>query len=345
MNFSDYFTKGLRNTLKFKNGINWSFKGTELQVPTTTLIDQWFVGEFSTASYEIVAEYGHDDVERLTLNVTAKVGQVSIVDNGRSNLGKDLVYFTATIDNSRVTVYANPYYQADGVTPLVNVKITFQAKYTERLIPAAIPSITGQSSNSGGQAGIAQNYNGTPFGNGFLSLDDNGYIAVSNFTSVTVPTQQPLVAGFIFEGLAIQNTDTTFAITTDAVTNTINISLDHLKGLVTTGTITANLVGTSTINNVTIGATTPRSGKFTSPVVIGSASFVPFNTDVTITPTGTGSVNINPAVAGTINNANIGSATARSATFTSLDITASTFGSNDLVNRSYIISTIIRGAI
>lgn len=345
MNFSDYFIKGLRNTLKLKNGVNFSFKGTELQIPQTTQIDQWFLGEFSSATYDIVAEYGVDNVERLTLTVTARVGQVTISDSGRTNLGRDLVYFTATADSNKVTVYANPYYQVDGVTPLVNVKITYRANYTEKIFPLKASTVTGPDVNLGGQTGIGITFNGTNLGDGFLQIDENGFIAVSNWTTVTVPTQQPLTAQFWSEGLQLKNTDGALTITTNLATNTVNFNLAFLKGLIVNQSITAPNLTSASLNNVTIGATTPQGGSFTTPVATGTVNLIPYNSSVTISPTGTGTVTINPAVAGNINNVNIGATNAKTARFTSLNVTVNAQSSLDVVNLATCWPYILRGAI
>jgi hypothetical protein len=111
MNFTDYFIKGLRNTLKLKAGLNLSFKGQEIAVPAATVIDTWAVGEFSSATYEIVAEYGQNDVERINATVTGRVNQASITVFGRTNVGKDLIQLSAVVDSSTVSVIATPFYK------------------------------------------------------------------------------------------------------------------------------------------------------------------------------------------------------------------------------------------
>lgn len=345
MNFSDYFIKGLRNTLKFKNGLNMSFKGTELQIPTATVIDTWFVGEFSTATYDVIAEYGRDDVEHITLDVTTRVGQVSIVDHSRTNLGRDLIKFSATIDDSKVNVIAIPYYQNDGITPLVNVKLTFKATYSERIIPSSIPTVVGQTSNEGGQRGIGKNYTGSNLADGFLSFDDEGLISISNFTKVSSPSQSTLTAAFILDSLNIKNTDTTIGLVTTELTNTLALTLISLKGLTVTSSFTSNTVLTSALNNIVIGATTPVDGTFTTPVVTGTTTLNPFNSNVTAAPTGTGTVTIRPATTGTIDNMAIGNAIQRTAIFSALDITVSGTSTQELINRQSVIPQILLGVI
>ena len=322
-----------------------SFKGTELQIPAATVIDTWFVGEFSTATYDIIAEYGKDDVERVTLEVVGRYDQVHLIEHGRSNLGKDLVQFTAVSDVSKITVIATPYYQADGVTPLVNVKLTFKATYSERILTASIPTIIGQSNNAGGQQGIGQNYTGSNLANGFLQFDDNGLIAISNFTNITSPMQSTLTAAFILENLNISTPEANIGITTVPGTNTVNFNLNSLKGLTVTNSISITLPVASTINNVTVGSNTASAGTFTTITNNGTVSLVPYNTNVTLSPTLSGTVTINPATAGTIDNMNIGTATAKTARFSVLDITSTTISSNQLVTRGSIIPQIISGVI
>lgn len=345
MNFSDYFIKGLRNTLKFKNGLNLSFKGTEVQIPKATVIDTWFVGEFSTATYDVIAEYGRDDVEHVTLDVTTRVGQVTIVDHGRTNLGRDLVKFSAVIDDSKVDVIATPYYQNDGITPLVNVKLTFKATYSERIIPSSIPTVVGQTSNEGGQPGIGKNYVGSNLADGFLSFDSEGLISISNFTKVTSPSQSTLTAAFILDALNIQNTDSTISLVTDDISNTLALTLVSLKGLSVTSSFTSNTVLTSALNNIIIGGTTPVEGTFTTPVVTGAVNLTPYNLNVTAAPTGTGTVAIRPAVAGTIDNMQIGNLIEKTAVFSALDVTVSGTSTQQLINRQGIIPRILLGAI
>lgn len=58
-----------------------------------------------------------------------------------------------------------------------------------------------------------------------------------------------------------------------------------------------------------------NTGAFTAT---GAASLSPANANITISPTGTGTVTINPATAGTLNNIAIGGTTPRAGTFTAL---------------------------
>jgi hypothetical protein len=316
MNFSDFFIKGLRNTLKLRNGANFSFKGQEIRVPKPTIVDQWMAGEFATAAYEIVIERGVDHVEHVNLLVTARVNQVSVVSYGRLNLGKDLVKFTATSDDSKVTLVATPYYEADGVTVLSDIKLTFKATYSERLNPLGIPTVVDDSTNIGGEIGVIRNWNNSNLPNGFLEINNTGSIIVSALNSIAVSGQSTLASDFVFSKIKIVNTDNSIAITTNNSTNTLTFNLTNIANLNITGQFNIDPVASSTINNVAIGVINPKAGTFAQLNATGFVNIVDGNQQVTISPTGT--VTINPETTGNINNVTIGGSIARSGTFSQL---------------------------
>ena len=65
----------------------------------------------------------------------------------------------------------------------------------------------------------------------------------------------------------------------------------------------------------------------TTATFSGAVTMSPANANVTISPTGTGTVTINPATAGSLNNIAIGGTTAAAATFTNLTVTGTLSGS------------------
>lgn len=322
MNFADYFVKGLRNTLRLKSGLNWSVKGSEIPVPAATVIDTWFVGEMSNAVYEIVAEYGKHDVEHLKATISARPDQAAITVSGRSNNGKDLVSITASVDASKVTVIASPFFEEDGVTPLSNVKLLFKVTYFERLTPIVIPTQEGESSSLGGELGINQNWKNTNVPDGFITLSDNGAILISNLNRVQVPGQTELVSDFILSKLNFANTDNAITITTTP--NSLTFSLDSISHLNVTNSFTANTNTISAFNNVVFGELTPLAGTFTQLTVNESMFATSNNQQITLAPTGTGTVTINPTTTGSINNTSIGQSSARPINLTSLTVNSTT---------------------
>jgi len=133
------------------------------------------------------------------------------------------------------------------------------------------------------------------------------------------------VAGQDSIGLDATNNTLTVAgtsgilVTTNTTTNTLTFSTGgNLPNLLVTNSLTVNPSTTGSINNVVIGATNPKAGTFNSLTATGTISFSPANANVTISPSGTGSVTINPATTGSINNTNIGSSSPATGAFTSL---------------------------
>jgi hypothetical protein len=107
--------------------------------------------------------------------------------------------------------------------------------------------------------------------------------------------------------------------------------------LTASNTPTVNIIstGVGTIDNMNIGATTRGTGAFTTLDANSTVVLSPANANVTISPSGTGTVTISPAggltiapatslsisptVVGTINNVNIGATTRGTGAFTTLD--------------------------
>jgi len=89
----------------------------------------------------------------------------------------------------------------------------------------------------------------------------------------------------------------------------------------TAGNIDNTNIGISTTaagNFSTIGATTRGSGLFTTLGANNTVTFSPANANVTLSPSGTGSVTISPATVGAIDNMAIGGSTRRAGAFTTL---------------------------
>lgn len=129
LNFSSFFRQGLRGTLRVLNGINFSYKGPWVQVYPDTQIDQWYAGEFMSAEYTISVDYDTFNKEIIKCLVVAAPGTAQVTVYGRSNLGNNLVDLSATVDNSKVTLIANPATSLDGSTVYLGSKLIFSANY------------------------------------------------------------------------------------------------------------------------------------------------------------------------------------------------------------------------
>lgn len=85
------------------------------------------------------------------------------------------------------------------------------------------------------------------------------------------------------------------------------------------GSVTIAPATAGNIDRMHIGNNTRATGYFTVLEANGGVQLNPFNNNVLIQPTGTGSVTISPVAAGNINNMNVGASTRGTGAFTTLD--------------------------
>lgn len=346
MNFTDFFTRGLANTLKFKNQANFSYKGNAIAVSTNTVIDSWYLQDFTSANYEITIEYGTDDVEHVNAIITARAGQSSITVYGRTNLGRDIVKFTTTVDNSIVKLIANPFYQTDGVTPLANIRVIYKVTYSERVTRLQVNQTTGETTSLGGEQGLQLNWNGSNLPNGFLTITETGAIEIAGLSNIAVAGYTILASAFILDSVSVANSDSAIAITTNPTTRTLTLTATNYPSMTVTGTFVSTISGnTNTMDNTVIGGATPYPAYFTALTAVGQVNLTPPNANVTISPTGTGRIVVAPVVAGTMDRVVIGSSLPTTATFSSLTITSPTASSNSLTTVASAKTQLLLGAI
>lgn len=108
MNFASYFLQGLKNTLRFNNGKNLSYKGPWVQVLPNTVVDEFYVGDFMAAEYTICVDAGNVDKEVIKCLICAGPEQASITVYARTTINADLITLTADVNSSRVRLIADP---------------------------------------------------------------------------------------------------------------------------------------------------------------------------------------------------------------------------------------------
>jgi len=310
-----------------------------------TVLDTWYMGDFTTAEYDISVEYGPDDIEKLTVIVTAKVNQASLTVYGRTNTGRDLVQFSTTVNTSSVSLLVSPLYSTDNITPLTGVYLTWKATYSERLTQLAPPKITGESNNTGGENGVLANWNNSNLTNGFMQVSDSGGVTLSNIGNIAVPVNTTLSAKFILDSVNFANTDKTISIVSAPVNNTITFNLANLPGLSVTGSITST-ISSGASDNVVIGQYTAVAGSFNTLVTTVQANLNSNNSAVRISPSGAGILKIAPAsVVGGMDNMKVGSITPGTGRFNKLTLSAAPNLNTQLVSLGSIQGRLLMGAI
>lgn len=108
MNLASFFLQGLKNTLRFNNGRNLSYKGPWVQVLANTVVDEFFVGDFMAAEYTICVDAGNVDKEIIKCLVCAGPEATALTIYARTSINSELVTLTALVNASKVTLIANP---------------------------------------------------------------------------------------------------------------------------------------------------------------------------------------------------------------------------------------------
>lgn len=128
INFANFFLRGLKNTLRVKDGVNFAYKGPWTLAYPNTVLDEWHVGDFMAAEYNIVADLGNDDKEIIKCLVIAGPEVANVVTYGRTNLGRNLIEVSAEVDASKVRVIVDPALFDDS-TAGFGSKVIFSATY------------------------------------------------------------------------------------------------------------------------------------------------------------------------------------------------------------------------
>jgi hypothetical protein len=147
-------------------------------------------------------------------------------------------------------------------------------------------------------------------------------------STTTIPLAN-LDANFAYYDAAYSIAATTMTVNyTLSATGAVALNPANLNVVISptgTGLVTINPATAGTINKMSIGATTPAAGAFTTLGASGAVTLSPASANVVLSPTGTGLVTINPATAGTINRMSIGATVAATGAFTSVTTSSDIF--------------------
>lgn len=98
--FPSFFTQGVNNTLIFKNGGQFLYKGPWTTVFQNTELDRWFVGDFASATYNITVEVDSNKKETLQVLVVARPDQANFTIFGRVAIDDEIVDVSAVVNDS-----------------------------------------------------------------------------------------------------------------------------------------------------------------------------------------------------------------------------------------------------
>lgn len=163
---------------------------------------------------------------------------------------------------------------------------------------------------------------------------------MNGYTYIAVPGQQTLSLNPVNNTLTIAGTGA-LSVSTNPATNTLTFNLSTTNFVVSNFTVSGSLTLAPSVNgsldNITIGQTTPAVATFTNLTTTGSVTLSPSSGAVNLQPTGSGTVIISPSTTGTIDNVNIGANTPATGNFTSITLTTTQpTSSNSVVTKGYL---------
>jgi len=120
------FSTGINNTVKLNNNSGFSYEGPWKQLYNNTLVEKWYLGDFSSAEFTISADYDNTHKEILKCLVTAGIDVANVVIYARSNFGVDLINLSVTVNGSSVELLASPTSEVYAGTRFIHTGSFFE---------------------------------------------------------------------------------------------------------------------------------------------------------------------------------------------------------------------------
>jgi len=180
LKFTDFFKQSPQNKLSLKNNTQLAYKGAWIQVYPNTVIDRWYVGDYSSANYTITVEFNSNKKEVLQVLIVARPDQASVTVFGRTSIDDSLVNITATVNDSYVDVIANA-----TDTSFIGSKLIFYAMYAETITPLTVSEATSFVDSTEGGGGY--DGGGGTVGGGASSFSElTGQIALGQIPNTLI---------------------------------------------------------------------------------------------------------------------------------------------------------------
>lgn len=123
--FNKYFVPNVKNTLQFRNGVNFLHKGPWIQIFGSTEIDRWYVGDFASASYQISVEFNSNKKETLQVLVVARPDYANYSIVGRVAIDDELIDVDVEVNNSYLSLKLTP-----KIPEYTGLKAIYKAHYS-----------------------------------------------------------------------------------------------------------------------------------------------------------------------------------------------------------------------
>jgi hypothetical protein len=130
INLTNFFTKGLKDTLLLRNNGGISHNGPWINLQNNTQLDRWHVNDFSSVDYTITVDFDNRNKEIVKILVTATADDAHIVEYARNNTNIDIITVDARVNSSYVDIIITP--KIDRVT---GAKVLYTAQYFQNQNP------------------------------------------------------------------------------------------------------------------------------------------------------------------------------------------------------------------
>jgi hypothetical protein len=259
-----------------------------------------------------------------TLTVTnASVGALTATTSASLSPSGTVTINPTTVSNADNIVIGANTAKAGTFTDLtVNTSASFSPSGTVTINPTVAGTINNMSIGATTKASGA-----------FTTLTSNNTTTFTSSTDSTNTTSGAVqvtggvgIAKNLYVGGNLDITGTTTAGSTFTASAAVNLNPSNYSVSIAptgTGTATINPATVGAIDNMIIGANTPKGATFTTLTTQGNVTLNGSDSVISLTPTGSGYVAINPGALGTINNMSVGATTASTGKFTTLQATTS----------------------
>ena len=300
-------TTGLKNTLKFKNGVSMSHMGTVVAISTNSVVDRFHLGDFSSADYLITVDFASNKKESMQVRVVARPNEASVSIHSRTTIDDEIITLSGTVTDSYFELTAST-----TNTIFNGARLTFFANYSETAIPIKVAATRGATNQS--PSIIANNGNvifqpaisNTGFKSPNFSVTTAGAVSASSITSTT--------------SIAATTSITAASL---AVTNSITVGGVNVLALSDLTTLPATFVNSSLTS---VGTLTGLTVNYNSNSVISMASGRVVITNQSLTP-------------GAIDGINIGATTPGTGSFTTVAVSQAPTLVNQVTRKDYVDRT------
>jgi len=126
------FKVGKNNSLLVKNNGSFSHDGPFVYVLETTLLDRWYINNFSTVEYSISVDLNTQNKEFIKVVAIATLDTVVLTEIFRTSTNRRLVEVSATVNSSYVDILITPTETADDSSTIkdnLGSKVIYTASY------------------------------------------------------------------------------------------------------------------------------------------------------------------------------------------------------------------------